>query len=443
MDDQENPRVAIKKLKRLHEDFKSVADGEAKVLKMMRGFKNKHLVKAIAYYRTGQDFYFMFPWAKMGDLREFWKKQKALRTDQDYFIWVFTQLAGLSRALQELHGALEDLAHGAIHSSTHCRHGDLKPENILCFETISGQADQPRLVFTDVGLSKIHNKATEWRTKTGTTASTAMYAAPELGIDPHATRSRRFDIWSMGCIFLEFAIWLLYGPQELDAFSANITAFYEFPTEVSTPLLEVPGSKSSEKKTPRRHSKVDDYISYIKEDPRCSQGTAVQLLITLIETRLLIVKVDNSSPTNIKKKSSLSTKDQASSSAKTLPTIAEQFTEKQFTEEPDSLPEISLSEAAETPADEPDAASQTPGQGAGRDGAPQVKRRATVDLPPDPEYRAYAPEMTKELERILSGLKSDLARKRIDGINRKVPSKYPGPSHGQRLLAVSNPTRVR
>lgn len=151
MDDRGNPRIAIKELKRSGENFENVAEGEASVLEIMRGFQNEHLIRAIAYYRKGDEHYFMFPWAEMGNLCEFWK-QNTPKTEPRYIIWVLTQLTGLAHAIEILH-------HEVRHQSeANCRHGDLKPANILCFKTKGGQQDDPRLVITDVGLAKVHTR---------------------------------------------------------------------------------------------------------------------------------------------------------------------------------------------------------------------------------------------------------------------------------------------
>jgi len=49
---------------------------------------------------------------------------------------------------------------------------------------------------------------------------TEVYEPPEAVIQRLAPRSRLYDIWSFGCIMLEFVIWLLYGQKGLDEFWA-------------------------------------------------------------------------------------------------------------------------------------------------------------------------------------------------------------------------------
>src|SRR5688572_8290946 len=123
----ENPCVAIKELKQMSlsdEEFKTIAAAEAETLEMLRNLNHPHLIKAIAYYIKGEKHFVMFPWARGGNLRDFWRNDPPTLGPR-YLEWVFTQLVGLTEAMVKLHRS---------QSEKHWRHGDLKPENILCFE---------------------------------------------------------------------------------------------------------------------------------------------------------------------------------------------------------------------------------------------------------------------------------------------------------------------
>ncbi|KAH7155791.1 hypothetical protein B0J13DRAFT_521913 [Dactylonectria estremocensis] len=291
LDGDENPRVALKMLKN---PDRKIAEQEATVLEMMRGLKSEHLIKAIAYYQQENDHYFMFPWAQQGNLWEFWtNKQYTPSTDRRFLTWAFTQLTGLAFAIEELHTQTQ--------SQGGCRHGDLKPENILCFQSRVHRGDESmfnvRLVITDVGLAKVHDQATKLRATTGTTVSTDRYKAPEMEINPEGTLSRRFDIWSMGCIFLEFTIWILYGADELEQCTRDLTKWFFEIKEAGnkTNSLRVPNSRTDKKslKTAEVHPTVKEWVTYIKEDWRCSKGTALRRLVELIVDRLLVERVED------------------------------------------------------------------------------------------------------------------------------------------------------
>ncbi len=95
------------------------------------------------------------------------------------------------------------------------RHGDIKPENILWF--LGGDLDSPdegALVIADFGLSDTHRRET--RSHIRVVTGSATYEPPEVMTSNFV--SREYDIWSLGCTFLEFATWLLCGWNVLDRF---------------------------------------------------------------------------------------------------------------------------------------------------------------------------------------------------------------------------------
>jgi len=217
-------------------EFQKTAGNEFFVLKRFRELGDDHLIRAIAYYTQGGGHYFVFPWANGGNLRDFWSMKPSLSPASldigpqdwcDHLKWVFTQLAGIARGIKMLH----------IHNNNEesLRHGDLKPENVLFFcRQIPSPGKAPTgvtLVIGDVGLAKVHQKVTEMRgEKTGTQTGTTRYSPPEAEVQSHLPRTRRYDIWSLACIYLEFAIWLLYGNDGLETFSEALgegKPFYE------------------------------------------------------------------------------------------------------------------------------------------------------------------------------------------------------------------------
>jgi serine/threonine protein kinase len=295
----------------------SVADREANGLELMRDAHCDHLITATAYYQHKGGHFFIFPLAEQGNLWEFWTKKENIPIhDRPYLTWVFAQLTGLAQGIEKLHHpsssqtrsnksgskSKENNDH-SYSSDNSCRHGDLKPENILCFKAkqkcgIRGNGiPDVRLVITDVGLAKTHNNATKYRPSTNTTVSTKRYLAPEMEVNPEGSLGRRFDIWSMGCLFLEFTIWLLYGAGELERCTAEISEFFEIHETSKTETksdkhLKLPTPTSAKKKWARRHPVVDGWIDYLKEDWRCSEKTALGKLVKLIDKWMLVVEVE-------------------------------------------------------------------------------------------------------------------------------------------------------
>lgn len=288
MDDDGNFCVAVKTL--IH-SIEEEAEKEALALEDIRRSSNVHLIKAIAYIRTEPktEYSFVFPWAEHGNLWDFWLSQKGAQGDGKYFIRVFRQLTCLARAINEL-------------SDKGIRHGDLKPENILCFKTDNGlpagegkKLDaMVRLVISDVGLAKSHDEKTQLRAKTDTRVSTRRYAAPELETHPNGTLSRRFDVWSMGCIFLEFAIWLIYGRKKLQDFTSGKPSETEkFKFFITNPNNKHLDSGKGPRQIADRHPAVDSCISEMQNHPWCSNGTAIRRLIDLVSNKMLVINLSD------------------------------------------------------------------------------------------------------------------------------------------------------
>lgn len=219
----------------------------------------------------------------MGTLRDFWKNNSPLfELDPGYLQWVFTQLCGLASAITTLH---------YLGSGDHSfRHGDIKPDNVLCFEERGSegllQGNRCHLVIgnTDAWLTNLPYVSIELRVQATTTgASTTMYEAPEAFFTTQAPRSRRFDIWSISCVYMEMIIWLLYGNEELERFAhelGNTPRFYSFDNSGRTSTG-----------TPRIHPTVQMWAEWIMNDPRCAGQTAVRLLVQLIMDRFLVVEL--------------------------------------------------------------------------------------------------------------------------------------------------------
>ncbi|GAP87898.1 putative protein kinase domain-containing protein [Rosellinia necatrix] len=276
-----HPVVAKKELKRLgrwsDDHFKDVAEREANVLKKMREFPHNHLIEVIAYCEISEmERYFLFPWAEDGNLQQYWN-EKTPHLDSAYVKWVFSQLTGLAEAIQQLHDP----------SKGNCQHGDIKPQNILCFKDPGAGITNCRLVIADLGLAKVHVQEAAARDSPTTTKShTIMYSAPEAHVDGKP-RSRVYDVWSIGCTYLEFLIWLLWGKKKLgnfqeDVHASNLGTFYGHDYSLDPPFhLSLP---------------VDKWVGLIRDDRRCSGGTALRRLIDLIVTRLLVVQVSGGAP---------------------------------------------------------------------------------------------------------------------------------------------------
>lgn len=282
---------------------KDVFEREKKNLNLIQGLGNQHLVKLVACleqepFGTG---WFVFKWASGGNLWEFWEREGKIRERQgssekeaspsiviswedgvvgdtpqkeelQLTLWFLEQALGLVQAICLLH-------------KKQIRHGDIKPQNIL-HDTEGGEEHgRGTLVLADVGISKFHEHATGLRASaTDTVESTAIYEAPEVLYD-HQTgeaRSRRYDMWPMGCTFLEFIVWLLYGFEAVETFRKRrigSRAKYFNPRAAFF--------RGSTREDSIIHPEVTKAFDKLAPDPRCGDGTALADFLELIKTDLL------------------------------------------------------------------------------------------------------------------------------------------------------------
>ncbi|KAI0107833.1 kinase-like protein [Nemania sp. FL0031] len=254
---------------------------EKKNLEEIQSLKHPHLIWHIATIQKGDLFCAILPWADGGNLSDVWKKYpNALPTrNRKVFMWAVRQMLGLVDALFALH-------------NVNCRHGDLKPDNILHFQAAVGPSPEHipdgKLVITDVGVSRVHHQATELRVDpTNTKATTPCYEAPEAEFSKGAPRGRRYDMWSVGCVFMELVIWLLYGEKAINKFrELRILDDGRFPT------------RGAYYKCPTNdlaiiHPIVSQGFEELRNDPRCGEDTGLADLVGLISDDLIVIEPEN------------------------------------------------------------------------------------------------------------------------------------------------------
>jgi len=280
---------------------------EIKALERMNTRNQDHIVRFLASFsrrrQDGKDYYLMFEWADGGSLRNLWETVQCPPLSASFVKAAIEQIHGLSKALAA--------AHDLDEKGTSYRHGDLKPANILRFDngTVIG-----KLKIGDWGEAKEHNNSTEFRfSRTTARFATWRYGAPEavVGVNPRwlgqskKRRSRLYDVWAMGCIILEFLIWLLYGKMGLNRFNA------EFPDQ--SPFYQL--KEENGEKVAKVHDVVSRWMDHLAQEDVCQVDTALGRLLELVRTRLLAVKLPKRTGTNLRLSSRASSLPNTSSSA--------------------------------------------------------------------------------------------------------------------------------
>lgn len=166
--------------------------------------KHEHLIKALAAYSQCGRYFLIFPLAE-GNLDRIWREAGSSLRDP---LWLLTQCHGLT---QGLHGIHQYTATKPSSTQTRLlgRHGDIKPPNILWFRDPSTLGD--RLVLSDFTLMRFHAEGSDEETTMGRIGGTGTYRAPEVAFMSGKHVSQKYDLWSLGCVFLEFISCHLVG----------------------------------------------------------------------------------------------------------------------------------------------------------------------------------------------------------------------------------------
>ncbi|KAM0421333.1 hypothetical protein ACHAPT_010864 [Fusarium lateritium] len=236
---------AIKKLKSSSE---FLYKREAGILRRLVG-RHEHIICLLATYTQYGDYHLIFPWAE-ANLLEFWqrinpcslpnKKRKVLR-------WLAEQCRGIAHALSYIHRYKTFSGKSLVHPSSlplfpskaarevnrvserspvllFGRHGDIKPENILWFPAHNKSTKEVSgiLKISDFGIAEFSSQAAVDARTRGLLGFSRTYRPPECDLEFNDGRiGPSYDIWSLGCVFLQFIAWWLGGWEHVDEFASQ------------------------------------------------------------------------------------------------------------------------------------------------------------------------------------------------------------------------------
>jgi len=190
---------------------------EVTALERFTASANSHIVPLLCTFERDGINHMIFPWAEY-NLYQYWRRYTGnfSRFNVKHQRWISSQLLGLADALDTIHNPRDALG------GPFGRHGDIKPENILWFQ--SSKESQGIFVLSDLGLAKLHRDLTGDRgSRTKGFGFTAAYRPPEVDM-ANVKLSRSLDIWSLGCVLLEMACWLLGGFEDVRNLSSVRTS---------------------------------------------------------------------------------------------------------------------------------------------------------------------------------------------------------------------------
>ncbi|KAK1700650.1 kinase-like domain-containing protein [Colletotrichum godetiae] len=210
-------------IKQLHSECQDEYEREVELFERLGAQSNEHgpdhLIQLQLTYKHGQSYYLVFPWAD-GNLCEFWERRTADPSNHIETVWLLEQLLGLVRALRKIHHLrtmsnsdtlppVSDRPRMLFDDKHWGRHGDIKPENILWFQEYK-ECHRDFLVISDFGLTRFNSADSRSKVAHDSVMGfSGSYRPPD--IDLKGNISQRYDIWSLGCVFLEFVSWFLVG----------------------------------------------------------------------------------------------------------------------------------------------------------------------------------------------------------------------------------------
>ncbi|KAG7148100.1 Serine/threonine-protein kinase Nek1 like [Verticillium longisporum] len=192
---------------------------------LLRVRKNPNVITMLASYEIDGEYSFLFPWAHGGDLAAFWRShstQSRLQDEDETLpLWLMTQFLAIASGVDAVHQPTSDeeqyLQLPGKAKVLYGRHGDLKPGNILCFK---GEGDSlGNFQISNFGLAACHGSRSIQEIVGGKTGLTYCYRSPEFTVNRSVNPS--YDVWPLGCVFLEFVGWYLLGWTHVNDFAGE------------------------------------------------------------------------------------------------------------------------------------------------------------------------------------------------------------------------------
>ncbi|CAI6092732.1 unnamed protein product [Clonostachys chloroleuca] len=255
-----------------------------------------HLIKLLATFEEhnsaqGQDrptYYLLFDWAE-GDLARYWKANERFVGDPKHCIWMSDQFCGLAEGLQIIHNDREEnlkfLPANVSDPNVYGRHGDIKPGNILYFETGKSEAPDQSLVLADFGLGRLQTKYSRSKQDPRSLARTETYRSPEFDLPPpKGLVSPASDIFSLGCVFLEYISWYILGTKAvLEDFTNTRMAhdIYGFDVDIFFNVTTEPNGEQDAELKPS----VKEWIQKLKKHRFCNDY--INQMLDIIQDHML------------------------------------------------------------------------------------------------------------------------------------------------------------
>lgn len=192
------------------------------MLKKFSSPPHKHLISLLATYEQFKRYFLIFHWAE-ADLKRYWRDINPTPSmDKATVAWVARQCKGIAGGIVKIHQyrTTSSKLQTQPQITMFGHHGDIKPENVLWFPDHDHErTKRGTLKLSDFGLAEFSIHQTMSMKPKSTFATSPPYRAPETDLDGTGAIGSSYDIWSLGCLYLEFIAWLIGGWDLVDSFA--------------------------------------------------------------------------------------------------------------------------------------------------------------------------------------------------------------------------------
>ncbi|KAL6238797.1 hypothetical protein BDW75DRAFT_236996 [Aspergillus navahoensis] len=253
--------VAVKRMFR-DEDYTL----ESKVYRELGRSRHTNLINLLFTFKSDK-YHLVFPWAD-GTLKDYWEKNSVPALNRNLLLWSVKQMAGIASGLSFFH-EFTNPAHGRTRFG---RHGDIKAQNVLWFRA------ENVLKIADLGLASVRGRDSRSNIHPNTVTESPTYSPPEK--QRRHLVSRKWDIWSLGCLYLEFVTYLVLGNAAIEQFSRKRE-------DASS---EIPELLSDEFYSPDYETvkpSVVSWVAHLKQHPHCS--SLMHNILDLVMSKMILV----------------------------------------------------------------------------------------------------------------------------------------------------------
>jgi serine/threonine protein kinase len=243
---------------------------------MLKRMNHAHLISLLATYQYGPKFHLMFPWAEC-DLRTYWDaKNPNPSHDINTLLWMARQCEGIAEGLDRIHhhetnsmssiivGDSKNMRSsprtpispispglssrfpmrspvpwtptspgpsnwgpsrfgGVVKTRTSRivfgRHGDIKPTNLLWFPDSVDSTGMGTIKICDFGAGEFSTNVSS-PSAASSISHSPPYRPPEFD-QQDSMINNSYDVWTLGCLYLEFITWFMGGSELLLEFEAG------------------------------------------------------------------------------------------------------------------------------------------------------------------------------------------------------------------------------